>query len=125
MQESHGDFGMDQYVFWCLPAEDLCLDSIWAKYKYFCKLQVNTVRGRFYLLTSFRQGNRPVNEWYNAVQAQMSLAKYPPETASVLHRNIFWFFLKDEDFVSKTINECSVDLQKFSASKSGSLQRKM
>ena len=24
-----GDFGMDQYVSWCLTAEDLCLDTIW------------------------------------------------------------------------------------------------
>ena len=25
-----GDFGMDQYVSWCLPTDDLCLDTIWA-----------------------------------------------------------------------------------------------
>ena len=25
------DFGMDQYVSWCLPVEDLCLDTIWSK----------------------------------------------------------------------------------------------
>ena len=65
------------------------------------------------------------DEWYNAVQAQVSLAKYPPETASILHRDIFWFFLRDEDFVSKTINECSVDLQKFPASKVRQLAKKM
>ena len=28
-----GDFGMDKYVSWCLPTEDLCLDTIWAKYE--------------------------------------------------------------------------------------------
>ena len=27
-----GDFGMDQYVSWCLPTEELCLDTIWSKY---------------------------------------------------------------------------------------------
>ena len=79
----------------------------------------------FELLTSFRQGNRSVNEWYNAVQAQVSLAKYPPETASILHRHIFCLFLKDEDFVSKPINECSVDLQKFPVSKIRQLAKKM
>ena len=95
-----GDFGMDQYVSQCLPPEDLSLDVIWTKFEDFCKPQTNEVRARFDLLTSFRQGNHSVNEWYNTVQAQVSLAKYPPETASILHRDIFWFFLKYEEFVS-------------------------
>ena len=43
----------------------------------------------------------------------------------MLHRYIFWFFLKDEDFVSKTINECSIDLQKFPAQKVRQLAKKM
>ena len=60
--------------------------------------QTNEDRARFDLLTSFRQGNRSVNEWCNAAQAQVSLAKYSPETASILHRDIFHFFLKDEEF---------------------------
>ena len=55
----------------------------------------------------------------------MSLAKYPPETASMLHRDIFWFFLKDEEFVSKTINDSSIDLEKFPASKVRQLVKKM
>ena len=115
---------MDQYVSQCLSAEDLSLDTIWAKYENFCKPQVNEVRARFDLLTSFRQGNRSVNDWYNAVHAQVSLAKCPLETTSILHRDIFWFFLKDEDFVSKTITECSVDLQKLPASKVRQLAKK-
>ena len=44
---------------------------------------------------------------------QVNLAKYPPETEKILHCNIFWFFLHDEDFVSRTITEGSVDLDKF------------
>ena len=52
-----GDFGMDLYISWCLPMEDLCLDTIWAKYEDFCKPQANEVITRFDLLTSFRQGN--------------------------------------------------------------------
>ena len=35
----------------------------------------------------------------------------------ILHRDIFWFYLHDDDFVSKTINEGSVDLDRFPASK--------
>ena len=38
-----GDFGMDQYVSWCLPTEDLSLDVIQAKYEDFCKPQTNEV----------------------------------------------------------------------------------
>ena len=85
----------------------------------------NEMRARFDLLTSFRQGNHSEDEWYNTVQAQVSLAKYPPETASILHQDIFWFFLKDEEFVSKTINDYNNDLDKFPASKMRQLAMKM
>ena len=93
------------------------LDAIWAKFEEFCKPQMNKVRAQFDSLTSFHQGSQNVDEWYNAVQTQVNLAKYPPETAKILHRDIFWFFMKDEDFVTKTINEGNVNIQKFLASK--------
>ena len=102
---------MDQYVSWCLSAEEFNLDIIWGKFEEFCKPQLNEVRSHFDLLTSFRQGNKSVDEWYNAVQAQVNLSKYPPETAKILHRDSFWFFLQDEELVSKTINEGNVDLK--------------
>ena len=57
------------------------------------------------------------DEWFNAVQNQVNLAKYPPKTAKILQRDIFWFFLNDDDFVSKTINDSNIDLEKFPASK--------
>ena len=78
---------------------------------------MNEVRARFNLSTSFCWGSRNVDEWYNAVQAQVNLPKYLPETAKILHRDFFWFFMKDKDFVIKTINEGNVDIQKFPASK--------
>ena len=56
--------------------------------------------------------------------SQVNLAKYPPETAKILHRVILWFFLHEEEFVSKTINEGSVDLDKFPASKVCQLAKK-
>ena len=34
-----GDFGMDLYVSWSIPKEDLMLDAIWAKFKEFSKPQ--------------------------------------------------------------------------------------
>ena len=112
-----GDFGMDVYVSWSIPKEDLTLDTIWTKFKEFSKPQTNEVRAHFDLLTSFWQGNRNVDEWYNAIQAQVNLAKYPPETAKILHQDIFWIFMKDENFVTKMINEGNIDIQKFPAGK--------
>ena len=115
---------MDQHVSWSLPREELNLDTIWNRFEEFCKLQFNEVRVHFDLLTSFHQGSKSVDEWYNTVQGQVNLARYPPETAKILHHDIFWFFLKDEDFVSRTINEGRVDLQKFPASMACHLAKK-
>ena len=110
---------------WGLSNEDLNLDTIWGKYEEFCKPQTNEVHNHFDLLTSFRQGNRSMDEWYNAVQAEVNLDKYPPETTKILHCNIFWFFLHDEEFVSKTIYDSNVDLEKFPACKVSQLAKKM
>ena len=84
---------MDQYVSWGLPSAELTLDTIWGKFEEFCKPQSNELHALFDLLTSFRQGNSSVDEWYNMVQAQVNLAKYLPENAKILHRDIFWFSL--------------------------------
>ena len=111
------NFGMNQYVSWGLSNEDLNLETIWGKYEEFCIPQTNEVHTHFDLLTSFRQGNRSKDGWYNAVQAQVNLANYPPETTKILHQDIFWVFLSDEEFVSKTKNDSNVDLDKFPASK--------
>ena len=119
-----GDFGMDQYVSKGLPTDHLMLDTIWGIFEEFCKPQSNEVCARFDLLTSFRQGSRSVDEWYNAVQAQVNLAKYPQEMAKILHRDIFWFFLRDEEFVSRTISDGSVDLEIFPASRVRKLAKK-
>ena len=37
----NGDLGMDQYVSWCLPTNELSLDTIWSKHEDFCKPQAN------------------------------------------------------------------------------------
>ena len=71
-----GDFGMDQYMSWSLPKE-LYLDPIWNRFEEFCMPQSNEVRAHFDLLTSFCQGNKSMDGWYNAVQALVNLAKYP------------------------------------------------
>ena len=52
-----------------LAPRELCLEMIWNKFEEFCKPQTNEVRARFDLLTSFKQGDMIVDEWYNAIQA--------------------------------------------------------
>ena len=89
------DFGTDQYVYWNLSTDELMLDTIWEKIEEFCKLQSNEVRDKFDLHTSFWQGMKSVGERYNAVQTQVALAKYSPETDKILHNDNFWFFFKD------------------------------
>ena len=84
-----GDFEMGQYVSWSLSKDELKLNTIWEKFEEFCKPQLNKVRARFDLLTSFWQGHKSVDEWYNAVQTQVALAKYPPETAKIFHGTSF------------------------------------
>ena len=64
----NGDFWIDQYVSWHLTNKELTLDFMWEKFKEFCKSQSNEFRARFDLLTSFKQGERCVDEWYNAEQ---------------------------------------------------------
>ena len=83
-----GNFGMDQYASWGLPTDQLMLDTIWGR---FCKLQSNEVHARFDLLKSFRRGSRGVDEWYNAVQAQVNLAKYPQNLPSFFMGTSFGF----------------------------------
>ena len=97
------------------------------KFEEFCKPQTNEKRVRFDLLSSFRQRDYSVDEFYNVVQDQINLARYPQETARILQRDIFCFcfFLKDEDFVSHTINDSNIDLDKFPASKVRQLAKKL
>ena len=104
---------------------EMVLEMIWNKFEEFCKSHTNEVRARFDLLTSFKQGDMSVDEWYNAVQTQINLAKYPAETAKILHRDIFWFFLRDGEFVSKTMNDSNIDLEKIPASKVRQLAKRL
>ena len=53
------------------------------------------------------------------------MCKYPLETASILQQDIFWFCLKDEDFVSKMLNEGCADLEQYPASKVRQLAKKL
>ena len=120
-----GDDGMDLVVSWGLTNGDLTFETLGNKFEEFCKPQSNEVRARFDLLITFRQGDKSMDEWFNAVQTQINLCNYPSETASILQRDIFWFYLRDEEFVSKTLNEGCAVLQQYPASKVRQLAKKL
>ena len=109
---------MDQYVPCSFFTDEL-------NFKEFCKPQSNDVRARFDLLTSYQQGHKSVDEWYNIVKTQVYLAKYPPERAKILLKGISLFFLKEEKFISETGNDSNIDLDKFPTSKVRQLAKKM
>ena len=116
---------MDLVISCGLTDGDLTLETLWTKFEEFCKPQANEVWARFHLLTNFRQGDKSVDEWFNAVQTQINLCNYPSKTASILQRDIFWFYLRDEEFVSKTLNKGCADLQQYLASKVWQLAKKL
>ena len=87
-----GDFGIDQYISWDLSPEENLLGSNLEKFEESCKLQTKEIRARFDLLTSFRQGEHSVDEWYNAVQLQINLARYAKETARIFTERHLLFF---------------------------------
>ena len=117
---------MDQYVLWHLHAEDLSLDVIWAKYENFCKPQTNEVRDSFDLLTCFIQGNHPVDECYNAVQAQLFFCQVPTRNCMYFCIDIFsGISLKMRSLFPKTINDSNIDLETFPASKVRQCAKKM
>ena len=109
-----GDVGLDMYISWALPAADVNLQTIWTKFEEFCKPQSNAVCARFDMLT--RQQNY-WHKWYNAVQAHIPLWEYPTETATILTRDIFWLFMSDTEFITKTINDGNTDLAQYPAAK--------
>ena len=88
-----GNFGMDHYISRGLSKDEMNLDTIWERFEDICKLQSNEMQAQFDLLTSFHQGNKSINEWYNAVQVQVDLVEYSPETVKILHRDIFGSYM--------------------------------
>ena len=46
---------------------------------------------------------------------KLDYATNPHETAQILQREIFWFFLNNESFISRTLDEGHVSLMNFPA----------
>ena len=122
-----GDVGLDIYIYISrnLPKEEITLQTVWSRFKDFCKPQSNAVHARFDLLIAFQQSNRSIDEWYNAVLAHIPLCEYPKETAEILTRDIFWFFMTDNEFIAKTINAGNTNLAQYPAAKVQQMAKKL
>ena len=120
-----GDAGLDMYISWALPTEEVTLQTIWSRFEDFCKPRSNAVHAWYNLFTTFWQGNRSIDEWYNVVQAHISLCECPQETAAILTRDIFWFFMTDNEFIAKTINEGNTELAQYPAAKVWQMAKKL
>ena len=116
--------GMDLVVSWRLTDSGITSETLWTKFEELCKQQANEVRARFDLLTNFMQGDKSVDEWFSAVQTQINLCNYPSDTVNILQQDIFWFYLRDEEFVSKTLSEGCANLQQYPVSKLCQLAKK-
>ena len=92
--------------------------------KIFASNRPMKLRARFDLLTSFRQGKNLLTSGTMQFKLKCLLSS-THQKLQVSCTDIFWFFLKDEDFVSKTINGSNIDLDKFPASKVRQLAKKM
>ena len=55
----------------------------------------------------------------------ISLCENPPETAAILTRDIFWFFMTDNEFIDKTINEGNTDLAQYPTAKVQQMAKKL
>ena len=113
------------YISWNLPKEEITFQTIWSKFEDFCKPQSNAVHARFNLLTTFQQDNRSIDEWYYAVLAHSPLCEYPKETAAILTRDIFWFFMTNNEFIAKTFNEGNTNFEQYPATKVQQMAKKL
>ena len=113
------------HISWALPIVDVTLQTIWSRFEDFCKPQSNTVCTQFNLLKTFQQGNRNIDKWCNAVQLHIPLCEYPPETAAILTRDIFWFFMTDNEFIVRTITEGNTDLAQYPAAEVQQMAKKL
>ena len=111
---------------WNLSTDELMLDTIWEKFEDFCKPKSNNVRARFDLLTSFQQETSQLMNGTMQYRPRLLWLSTPPETAKVpLQGHLFGFFMKDEEFVSKKIDDNNIDLDRFPTSKVRQLAKKM
>ena len=105
---------MEQYVSWSLSTEELMswcnLGEIWRI------LQASVKWSEGKVSSPDKLSDKETGQLMNGTMLSKPKLLWlciPSKTAKILYRDIFWFFLKEEEFVSKTINDGNIDLDKF------------
>ena len=96
-----GDSGLELYQSWGIANKDLTLQNIWDKFEEHCKPQANELRAPYDLHKKLKQTSLSCDQFFTAIQNQLSLCQYPTETHNFLERDIFLFGLSDQTFMSK------------------------
>ena len=127
MLESHSV----EWIFWhgsvcvvVLAQRRFKLNVICSKNEDFCKPQTNEVTAR---LTCWQASDKEKDLSMSGIMPVKLKCLLPStnQKEQVSYIEIFWFFLKDGEFVSKTINDLNINLDKFPASKVTQLTKKM
>ena len=105
-----GQFGLQKFQSWGKERKDLTLDFMWTEFEGYCKPASNILRARYDLLKKLSQNNRPADDWFTALQNQLQLCSYSPETEEALKRDLFLFGLDNEGFMSRIISEEAEDI---------------
>ena len=80
--------------------KDLTLQKIWDKFEEHCKPQANELRAHYNLLKKLKQANLSCDQFFAAIQNQLSLCQYQTETHNILKRDIFLFGFSNQTFMS-------------------------
>ena len=90
-----GDSGLDMYISWALPTTEVTLQTIWSRFEDFCKPQSNAVCTWLDLSTTSLLGT------------------------------FSGFYMRDNEFIAKTINEGNTDLAQYPAAKVWQVAKKL
>ena len=72
-----GNFGMDQYVSWGLSKEEMNLDTIWERFKDFCKPQSNEVHAHVWSFNNFSRATKALMNGTMLFKCKLILQSIP------------------------------------------------
>ena len=119
-----GDFGMDQYVSWCLPAAEVNFDTIWPKYENFgshkqmkCELGV----------TCLQTFSRAIDQWMSGImlyKLHLVLLNIHQKLQISCIMTSFGFSSKMKNLCLRPSMMAALTLTSSLQSRSGSMQRR-
>ena len=106
------------------PVKSYCLTQSGKNMKSFASHNQMRLGLDLTCLQASSKATRSVYESYNALETQVALPKYPPETAKILHRDIFWISSKMKSLSPRQSMIVIQTWTGFPQARSGSLQRR-